>query len=165
MPKTVTLLKPFHFSRPPVPGTKLPTELKFYPNRDPKTKEWIPTEVDLDDDVANHEWVQSSFADGAIERPEVTKARLEAAHAKQKIENENNAAELARAEQALKRATGAHETQQRTEAKVAKELETPVNALGAQQGLDIDKAALDVELNTPVNELRANGGKAKAPTK
>jgi len=87
----------------------------------------------------------------------VTKARIEAAQAKVTKEKEDNARELKKAEDALKRASGSHAVHKITEAKVEQQLNTPVNEIGAKQGADIDKPVddkdLQAALNTPVNKL------------
>ena len=78
MPKTVILLKPFVFSPPLGEGVRLTKEVKFFPEKDTHGN-WVPTETDLPDDVAEHDWIKNHYADGAIERPEITAKRSEAA--------------------------------------------------------------------------------------
>jgi len=159
MSKTVILLRPFTFSYPSTGGEnhRLPREQKFAPLRDKETGGWLPTEQELPDEVAEHSFISEHFADGCIERPEVTKARIEAAQAKVTKEKEDNARELKKAEDALKRASGSHAVHKITEAKVEQQLNTPVNEIGAKQGADIDKPVddkdLQAALNTPVNKL------------
>lgn len=161
MSKTVILLRPFTFSYPSAGGEhhRLPRDEKFTPLRDKETGGWLPTEQELPDDVANHSFITEHFADGCIERPEATKARMEAAQAKVDKAKQDNARELQKAEDALKRATGSHAVHKVTESKVTSELNTPVNEIGAKQGADVDKAVddkdLQLALNTPVNKLAA----------
>ena len=159
MGKKVTLLRPFVFSTPAVGGQRIPGEQKFIPHRNIQTGEWIPTEVELPDEVAKHDFIKVHFADGCIERPEVTAARVEAEQKARKKKDEDDARELQKAQDALRRASGAHEVHQVNEDDVARQLNTPVNKLGAEQGRGIDKPvdekALELELNTPVNKLSA----------
>lgn len=78
MPKLVTILRPFTFSRKAVGPNGEPTEHKFRPRFDESSGKWIPTEVELSDDMLENPWVTQDFADGAIERPEATAARVDA---------------------------------------------------------------------------------------
>lgn len=139
MPKTVVVLKPFVFTFPPKSRReKLATELKVVPNRDPVTKDWVPTERELPDEVAEHEWVSQQFADGAIERPEKTQARMEAAAEKHKEEAAAAQKIIEQAQAALARMTKTAEATQVREEDLTRELETPVSQLRAQQGMDLD---------------------------
>lgn len=157
MGKKVTLLRPFVFSTPATGGQRMPTELKFTPRKDAHSGSWLPTEIELPDEVAKHDFIKVHFADGCIERPEVTAARVEAEQAARKKKDEDDALQLQKAQDALRRASGAHEVHQVNEDDVARQLNTPVNKLGAEQGRGIDKPvdekALELELNTPVNKL------------
>lgn len=156
MSKTVTLLRPFTFSYPSNGGEhhRLTREKKFTPERN-KEGEWIPTEVNIPDEIAAHPFIAEQYADGCIERPDVTAARVKTLKEKQAKEDALAAQELKKAEDALKRASGAHKVHQANESEVAKQLDTPVNQLGAQQGKGIDEKALADALNTPANELAA----------
>lgn len=157
MGKRVTLLRPFVFSSPAIGEQRVPRERKFTPQKDPHSGEWMPTEIDLPDEVANHEFIKIHHADGCIERPEVSVERVKAEQEKRKKKDEDDARELKKAEDAVKRASGAHAVHQANEDNVDKELNTPVNKLGAEQGKDIDRpidqVQLEAELNTPVNKL------------
>lgn len=159
MGKKVTLLRPFVFSTPAVGEQRVPREQKFFPHKDAHSGAWIPTEVELPDEVAKHDFIKVHFADGCIERPEVTAARVEAEQKARKKREDDDALQLQKAQDALRRASGAHEVHQVNEDDVARQLNTPVNQLGAQQGRGIDKPidekALELELNTPVNKLAA----------
>lgn len=161
MSKTVTLLRPFTFSRPATGRGGLPTEQKFKPQWDDKAKQWIPTEIDLPDDMVDHPFIADDYADGCIERPAATAARLGAVTTKKEADDELGRRELKKAEDALKRASGSHEVQQRASLSQAEQLNTPVNELRAQHGAQVSKT-VDVEdledaLNTPVNKLQAEG--------
>lgn len=157
MGKKVTLLRPFVFSTPPVGEQRVPREQKFFPNKDAHSGAWLPTEVELPDEVAQHDFIKVHFADGCIERPEVTAARVQAEQAARKKKDEDDALQLQKAQDALRRASGAHEVHQVNEKDVERQLNTPVNKLRAEQGKGIDKPvdekALELELNTPVNKL------------
>jgi hypothetical protein len=161
MGKTVTLLRPFVFSSPPIGNQRMPGEHKFTPQKNVHTGEWTPTEIELPDEVAKHDFIKVHYADGCIERPEVTAARVKKEQEVRKQKDEDDARELQKAQDALRRASGAHEVHQVNENDVARQLNTPVNQLGAQQGKGIDKPidekALAMELNTPVNELQGKG--------
>jgi hypothetical protein len=166
MSKKVILLRPFVFSSPGNAEQKLGTEQKFIPNKDARTGEWIPTEVELPDEVANHDFIKVNFADGCIERPEDTEARVKKEKDIQKKKVEDDSRELRKAEDALNRASGSHAVHQANENDVSRQLNTPVNKLGAEQGEGIDKPidekASELELNTPVNKLPAGKGSAKS---
>ena len=162
MGKKVTLLRPFVFSTPAVGEQRVPREQKFTPQKHPHTGEWIPTEVELSDEVANHDFIKMHYADGCIERPEVTVARVTKEQETRKQKDAEDERELQKAHDALRRASGSHAVHQANEDDVARQLNTPVNKLGAEQGkgidTPIDKAKLEAELNTPVNELKAGKG-------
>lgn len=131
------LLKPFTFSRPPFEGAKLPTETKFTPDRDGQGR-FIPTEIELPDDVANHPWIQKSNADGCLESEEQTEARIKAEQTAQAKLSAENALALANANAAMARARGAQEkVVEVNEAALQKELNTPVSQLQSAQGVDI----------------------------
>jgi len=164
MGKKVTLLRPFVFSTPAIGDQRVPREQKFAPQKNVHTGEWIPTEVELPDEVAKHDFIKVHYADGCIERPEVTAARVKKEQETRKQKDEDDARELQKAQDALRRASGSHAVHQANEDDVARQLNTPVNKLGAEQGKGIDtpvdQAQLEAELNTPVNELQvAKGGK------
>lgn len=148
----VIVLRPFVFSSPVVPGArnKIAKELKITPDRDPVSKDWVPTEVELPDDVAAHEWISEQFADGCIEHPDKTKARIAAVAAKQAQEVEANQRIIQQAEAAMARSSGATEVKAVREEDVEKELNTPVHELKPAQGKDVD---------TPVNPPKGNKGK------
>lgn len=161
MAQTVTLLRPFHLSFPSTgEHHRLPREKKFAPRRNLQSGEWIPTEVELTDEEANHPYIKDHWADGCIERPEVTAARVQAAQEKQRKEDADNAKELRKAEEALKRATGAHDVHKAAGTATDKELNTPVNELGASRGKSIDETALADALNTPADQLAAGATKS-----
>lgn len=164
MGKKVILLRPFVFSSPAIgEHAKLSREQKFLPQKNSQTGEWIPTEVELPDEVAEHPFIHKEFADGCIERPEVTAARIKAVQAKLDVEKVISDRELQKAEDALKRASGSHAVHKVNEDDVTRQLNTPVNQLGAQRGKSIDEAALSDALNTPANELASGNVKpAKA---
>jgi hypothetical protein len=90
--------------------------------------EHVLDESNVDDaEVLAHPWVSRDLADGAIESPERTAARL-------KAEEEKNAAEVKRREQlqaeadaALERAQVAAEKQGEAGANVQSDLDTPLN--------------------------------------
>lgn len=159
MSTTVTQIRPFVFSMPAAGKQRMPGEKKFPLQRNAQTGEWIPMEIQLTDEEAKHDFFKVHFADGCIERPEVTAARVEAEQKARKKRDEDDALQLQKAQDALRRASGAHEVHQVNEDDVARQLNTPVNQLGAQQGRGIDKPvdekALELELNTPVNKLAA----------
>lgn len=161
MSKTVTLLRPFVFSRPATGRGGLATEQKFRPQWDDHVKQWIPTEVDLPDDMCDHPFIAEDYADGCIERPAATEARLGAVKAKKDSDDELGRRELKKAEDALRRASGSHEVQQRASVSQAEQLNTPVNQLQAQHGAGISKTVdvddLEDALNTPVNKLQVEG--------
>lgn len=162
MGKKFTLLRPFVFSSPAVGEQRVPREQKFTPQKNAQTGEWIPTEVELPDEVAKHDFIKVHYADGCLERPEVTAARIQKEQETRKQKEADDARELQKAQDALRRASGAHEVHQVNEQDVARQLNTPVNKLGAEQGQGIDKPidekALELELNTPVNKLAGKGG-------
>lgn len=145
MPKKVILLRPFVFSSPPRGNERLTREQKFTPQKDPQTGQWIPTEIELEDHVAGHEWISEHYADGCIERPEVTAKRVEEVEARKKKQAEDNALQLAKAENAMVRA-GAVTPIKINDEEVEKELNTPVNQLKGKRGSGID---------TPVNRQSA----------
>jgi len=165
MGKKFTLLRPFVFSTPAVGEQRVPREQKFAPQKNAQTGEWIPTEVELPDEVAKHDFIKVHYADGCLERPEVTEARIKKEQEARKQKEEDDARELQKAKDALRRASGAHEVHQVNEDDVARQLNTPVNKLGAEQGKGIDtpvdEKALELELNTPVNKLGGGKGSNK----
>jgi len=164
----VVLLRPFVYSHRPTSGSRLTTETKFLPDMNKQTKAWEPTETTIPDDIWSDPWVSEQYADGAIERLEVTKNRMQMAHDRLQEELEANAKIVQQAEAAFARAQGAANVKQQRENTVADELNTPVNQLKNQQGADIggaDRAALDRELNTPVNVLQQRqSGSLEEPT-
>lgn len=164
MPQTVMLLKPFVLSRPPTMGKNLPSEKKFTPRQNPQTKEWIPTEITLSDEDADHWYIKDHFADGAIERPEVAAARIAAAEAKRQKQDEEDARQAQIARDLMKRASGSHAVQQVNNDATEGQINTPVNALRAQSGKDVDKPISQTEhedaLNTPVDQLAAGTTKS-----
>ena len=164
MGNTFIQIRPFVFSSPAVGKNRMPAEKVFPLQKDPHSGAWIPAEITLSDEEAKHDFFKVHYADGCIERPEVTAARVEAEQKKRKEKDESDARELQKAQDALKRASGSHAVHQVNEDAVARQLNTPVNQLGTQQGKDVDtkvdEAKLAVELNTPVNELQA-GKKSK----
>jgi hypothetical protein len=136
----VIVVRPFVFSAQPSPGQRLVSELRIAPVKNADGA-WLPTEVELPPHVAEHPWIKTDFADGCIERPEMTAERVAREKAKKKAEDEENTKQLALAQQAMKRATGAT-VAKATEEDVARDLNTPVNELRANRGKDIgDKAA------------------------
>jgi len=144
---TVTriILKPFVFSVPPKKGSRIATELRFTPSKDPQTGKFIPTEIELPKEVADHEWIREQHADGHLERPEVTKQRIDELAKRVKRQEAEDKRILQQAEAALARTqanagTGA----QNTEA-LEKELNTPVNELQAKQGADADKTVDELQ--------------------
>ena len=162
----VILLKPFVFSHMPNPNSRVPQELRFTPQKDPEaiargsTHFWMPTQVELPKFVAEHPWVKEHFADGAIERPEVTKARQDAIEAAKAEERKRNEKITKDAEAAFRRSTAGAEGRTAVDKSVEADLNTPVNKLAAKAGKDIDQAAVDRELNTPVDQLqRTQSGK------
>ncbi len=138
MPKIVILLKPFVFSPPAEIGVRLTKEIKYTPEKD-ATGKWTPTEIELPDEVAAHEWIAESYADGAIERPEVTAARAEAEKKRLEKVEEDNALQLAKAQQAMNRSKVTTKTVDMNNEDVQKELNTPVNELKGNRGKSIDK--------------------------
>jgi hypothetical protein len=62
----IRVLKPFMFSSPAQPGQKLTTERFFGPG-----------EHEVDDDFLLHPWIRDTNAEGRIESPAQTKARIE----------------------------------------------------------------------------------------
>jgi hypothetical protein len=71
MPR-IHVLKPFVFSRPATEGrSAFPRHQSFAPGNDGKGRDY-----EIDDAMAKHPWIAEDFADGAIERPEDTQARL-----------------------------------------------------------------------------------------
>lgn len=145
MPTKVTLLKPFVFSHSAKENERLTKEIKFFPNKD-KNGKWVPTEIEIPDEVAEHEWIANNYADGAIERPEVTAARAEAEKKRLEKVQEDNAIQLAKAEQAMSRSGAGKKAIDLTDAAVQKELNTPVSELKGARGKSIDK---------PVNKASA----------
>lgn len=139
MSKEVILLKPFVFSPKAAEGQRLTQEIKFSPEKDPRTGAWAPTKIELPDEVAEHEWVSEQYADGAIERPEVTAARAEAEKKRLEKVQDDNAKQLLKAEQAMHRAGGATKAIDLNSAEVQKDLNTPVNELKGARGKGIDK--------------------------
>lgn len=136
MSKTVVLLKPFVFS-PPAGKSRIAQEVRFTPNKDANGN-WVPTDTDLPDEVAGHEWIKDHYADGAIERPEATAKRAEAVAARLKQQQDDNAIQIARAEQAMTRAGLARKPVDTNDANVQKDLNTPVNELKGNRGADVD---------------------------
>jgi hypothetical protein len=98
MSRVITVLKPFTFSRPlPKPSNvevrdgelhvrhngqrpKLPRELRFMPDTDGHGN-YIATEREVDDDIADHPWIKEHFADGCIEDPALAAERSKRAKA------------------------------------------------------------------------------------
>lgn len=166
MSKTFTQIRPFVFSMPAVGKQRVPGEKKFPLQKNPHTGEWIPEEITLSDEEAEHAFFKVHYADGCLERPEDTAARIQKEQETRKQKEADDARELQKAQDALRRASGAHEVHQVNEEDVARQLNTPVNQLGAQQGKGIDKPvdekALELELNTPVNKLGGGKGSNKS---
>lgn len=138
MTKEVILLKPFVFSPKAAENQRLTKEIKFSPEKDSRTGAWVPTKIELPDEVAEHEWIAESYADGAIERPEVTAARVEAEHKRLEKIKDDNAVQLAKAEQAMNRAGAGRKVVDMNDDDVKKELNTPVNVLKGNRGKGID---------------------------
>lgn len=138
MPTKVIVLKPFVFSHPAKENERLTKEVKFVPNKD-KNGKWVPTETELPDNIAEHEWIANSYADGAIERPEVTAARAEVEKKRLEKVQEDNKIQLAKAEQAMNRAGASKKAVDFNDADVQKELNTPINELKGARGKGIDK--------------------------
>lgn len=136
---TVTLLKPFVFSRVPAAGVPLPKEQQFRPDRDKQTGAWVPTLVEIPVDVADHPWVKDTLADGAIEDPKVTKARLAVEDERRAKQIEADKKIQAMADAALRRAEGKIASPAASDEDLHKELNTPANELGTAAGADIDK--------------------------
>ncbi len=155
MPQTVVVLRPFVFTFPPKEKRqKLATELKITPDKDPVTKDWVPTPRELPDEVVTHPWIQEHYADGCIERPEKTQERMNAIESKQADDRKAAARIIAEAEAALARAGRSTEIKQGREADVDRDLNTPVNELQAKQGQDIDQP-----IGTPKDPAKTGRGK------
>jgi hypothetical protein len=152
MSKTVTLLKPFRFS-PPLGESRLTKEVPFTPNKD-SNGNWIPTEIDLPDDIAEHSWIKNDYADGAIERPEQTAKRAEVVAVALKKQQDDNAIQLAKAEQAMARAGASRKPIDTNDDEVQRQLNTPVNELKGSRGGDIDQP-IDKDKTAP----KAKGSK------
>lgn len=162
----VIVLRPFVFTYPAKDKRqKLATELKITPDRDPITKDWAPTERELSDEIADHPWIREHHADGCIEHPEKTKARMDEVAEKRAAETKAAAKIIADAEAALARAgRGAAAVKPILEGDLERELDTPVNELQAARGSDIDKPIneggnLNDDINKPVGELQGARGK------
>jgi hypothetical protein len=140
MPQKIMVVKPFVYTLPPKhKREKLATEVKIVPNKDPVTKEWAPTELEIDDEMASHPWIKDDFADGCIERPEVTKARIDALDEKHKKEVQEAQVVIKQAEAALARAGSRTKTDAEHKSDLERDLNTPVNQLRSDRGSDIDQ--------------------------
>jgi hypothetical protein len=140
MPQKIMVVKPFVYTLPPRhKREKLATEVKFTPTRDPVTKDWAPTEIEIDDEMANHDWIKRDFADGCIERPEVTKARIAALEEKHKKDVEEAQVVIKQAEAALARAGSRTKTDAEHKSDLERDLNTPINQLKSDRGTDIDQ--------------------------
>lgn len=146
MSKTVILIKPFVFSPPASEGARLTKEVKFFPEKD-SNGNWVPTEIELPDDIAAHDWIKDHYADGAIERPEVTAKRAQVSAELLKKKQDDNALQLAKAEQAMVRAGVSRKPVDTNDADVQRELNTPVNQLKGERGADVDKTAGKLKAN------------------
>lgn len=144
MGKVVTLLKPFVYSKPARPGSRLPTETHFHPRKG-ENQTWLPTEVEIPDEIHADPWVSEDFADGAIESPEVAERRKAAVAAKVAKDAEANERIRKQAEQAMNRARGNAGVRKVNKEQLEKDLNTPVNELGAARGADIDPTAAESE--------------------
>jgi hypothetical protein len=131
------LLKPFVFSRPAVSG-RLSETVKFVPQKDPDTGAYIPTEIEMEDEIAEHPWIREHFADGCLESPERTQQRLAVAQAKKDKANKDAAKIKKQSEEAFRRATGGAEVKKTSDQELQKALNTPVNELAAARGKGID---------------------------
>jgi hypothetical protein len=140
MPQKIMVVKPFVYTLPARhKREKLATSVPFTPNRDPVTKEWAPTEIEIDDEMASHEWIKRDFADGCIERPEVTQARIDALEEKRKKELDEAQVVIKQAEAALARAGSRTKTDGEHKADLDRDLNTPINQLRGDRGSDIDQ--------------------------
>lgn len=168
MPVVMTVLKPFVFSKPAAEKGRVPTEIKFHPERDPETGRWKPTDLELPDEVAAHPWVALDFADGAIESPAQAAERAKVLAA-QKIAADTAAEKINKqSELALARATGKAAVDAAAGAAVVSDLDTPVNVLAAKSGHDVDTpngpvTVSEADLNTPVNVLATKAADEAAP--
>jgi hypothetical protein len=124
--------------RPTQHRQKLATEMKFTPERDPVTKEWVPTMREVPDEVAADPWITKYFADGCIEKPEQTAARLQKTNAQKQQEIDAAQRIIDQAEAAFKRATATADTTQVRNEDLDQALNTPVNELRIQHGAGID---------------------------
>lgn len=157
------VLKPFKFNVP-VKNTHTPEGINLTV---PNTRSFVRGEYFLNPDdesdaaVLGHHWIYNDLADGAVEHPDKTLARLQA---------EADAAVI-QAQQRQELLTNAKIALQRTQAQAAKtsksgraqtdELDTPLNQLGAggsaHQDEEPNLVPSDEELNTPLNQLPKAG--------
>jgi hypothetical protein len=143
----IRVLKPFVYSPPAVAGARTTAE-KFF----------APGDHEISQEMADHPWIKSTHAEGRIESPEQTQARV-----KRQMEDAKEANRLAqeatqKAEATFSRLKASEPEVKATEAEIQAELNTPVNVLRENKP-NADKIVS--ELNTPVAtlKLRANAGK------
>jgi hypothetical protein len=105
---------------------------------------------EVDDDIYNHPYIRDHFADGKIERPEVTQARLAAQLAKVEADNKEAAIVTAKANAAFARLKAAQPEAKASAADIERELNTPVSQLKTVQGSDISQ---------PVSTLRVKANR------
>lgn len=159
----VIVLRPFVFTFPPKSkAQKLVTEYPVTPRQDPTTKVWIPTTIELPDEIAAHPWIAEQFADGRIERPEHTAARLKAANDIKAKEAEEHKRILAQAEAALARTAAVTARVAASDEEVNKELDTPLDQLQRQQGgADLDKTVTELQQESLAGGAEDNKAKGK----
>ena len=87
----------------------------------------------MPDDIAAHDWIKDHYADGAIEHPEVTADRAQVYAELLKKKQDDNAVQLAKAEQAMVRAGISRKPVDSNDADVRRELNTPVNQLKGKE--------------------------------
>lgn len=118
-----------------------------------------PKENPEDAAVLDHRWINEDFADGSIERPDATRARLEAEVQAARAVQERHAQLQRDAEIALAREQVHAEASGQVGEDLESELNTPLNQprsrlrKPARVAPTASAADLEREMNTPINEL------------
>jgi hypothetical protein len=120
--KAFTFLMPLIHKRADGVERHMPNERRFE-----KGDHVLDPTKEVDQQVLAHPWISRDFADGAIEAPHLTRARLEREAADAKAQQERRAALLADAAASLARSTVTSESAAVSGAAVEDELNTPLN--------------------------------------
>jgi hypothetical protein len=118
-----------------------------------------------DAQVLSHPWIARDLADGAVESPEVTRARLEQEAEQARIRKERTDALLAEAAVVLERSVRSAQGTADVGADVEDDLNTPLNQMrvgrksrgSGRKEIDFNDPAVQAQLNTPLNQLPKAG--------